>query len=455
MTTDPGDLVLDPTCGSGTTAYVAEQRGRRWITIDTSRVAIALARQRLMCAKLPYYLLADSAGGRAKEQELTGEPAPSTGTAEDIRKGFVYQRVPHVTLKSIANNPDIVEGMSRAEIDAAIARHVETEVLYDKPYEDTRKVRVAGPFTVESVSPHRTTSFGAEIPVSEQAAEQSDEDAYLRTIHDNLFAAGVQNGRKSERLIFEALEPHGHPLIQFVGERRGGGNGTPARVAVSVGPQYGTVSADWVKDAAREALRGRGFDMLIICGFAFDAYTSETATEFGAGNATDFASVHAERELGRLPVLLVRMNAELAMGDAVLKKTGTANLFTMFGEPDVQIDRIDEGVVVRLRGVDVYDPTTGVIRSNDTGEIALWMIDTDYDEESFFVRHCYFSGGGNDPYQRLKRALKADIDEAAWATMYGTRSRPFPMPKTGKIAIKVINHYGDEVLKVYEVLSSS
>ena len=194
--------------------------------------------------------------------------------------------------------------------------------------------------------------------------------------------------------------------------------------------------------------------MLIICGFAFDAYTSETATEFGPGNATDFASVHAERRLGRLPVLLVRMNAELAMGDAVLKKTGTANLFTMFGEPDVQIDRTDEGIVVRLRGVDVYDPTTGVIRSNDTGEIALWMIDTDYDEESFFVRHCYFSGGGNDPYQRLKRALKADIDEAAWATMYGTRSRPFPVPTTGKIAVKVINHYGDEVLKVFEVAAS-
>ena len=406
-----------------------------------------------MGAKLPYYLLADSAAGRVKEQELTGEPAPSTGTADDIRKGFVYQRVPHVTLKSIANNLDIVEGMSRVEIDAAIARHAETEVLYDKPYEDNKKVRVAGPFTVESVSPHRTTSFDTEIPASEQAAEQSDEDAYLGTIHDNLLAAGVQNGRKSERLIFESLEPHGHPLIQFVGERRGGGNGTPQRIAVSIGPQYGTVSADWVKDAAREALRGRGFDVLAICGFAFDAYTSETATEFGAGNATDFASVHAERELGRLPVLLVRMNAELAMGDAVLKKTGTANLFTMFGEPDVQIDRTGDDVVVRLRGVDVYDPTTGVIRSNDTGEIALWMIDIDYDEESFFVRHCYFSGGGNDPYQRLKRALKADIDEAAWATMYGTRSRPFPAPKTGKIAVKVINHYGDEVLKVFEVPS--
>jgi adenine-specific DNA-methyltransferase len=451
MTTDPGDLVLDPTCGSGTIAVVAEQWGRRWITIDTSRVAIALARQRLMGAKLPFYLLADSPAGRAKEQELAGRPMPPAGTTDDIRKGFVYQRVPHVTLKSIANNPDIVEGMSQVEIDAAIARHAETEVLYDKPYEDRKKVRIAGPFTVESVSPHRTASLDADAPATERAADRSEEDSYLGTVGDNLLAAGVQNGRRSERLIFASLKPHGHKLIQFLGERRGGGNGTPQRVAVSVGPQYGTVTAGWVKDAAREALRGQGFDMLVICGFAFDAHASGTAMEFGSGNATDFASVHDELRLGRLPVLLVRMNAELAMGNAVLKKTGTANLFTMFGEPDVQIDRSGDEIVIRLRGVDVYNPTTGVIRSNDTSEIALWMVDTNYDEESFFVRHCYFSGGGNDPYQRLKRALQADIDEAAWATMYGTRSRPFPVPTTGKIAVKVINHYGDEVLKVFDL----
>ena len=370
-----------------------------------------------------------------------------TSTREDIRKGFVYQHVPHVTLKSIANNPDIDEGMTRADIDAAIARHAETEVLYDKPNEDKKKVRDAGPFTVESVSPHRTSSFDAEIPASEQAAEQADEDAYLRTIRDNLLAAGVQNGRKSERLIFETLDPHAHPYIQFVGERRGAGNGTPQRVAVSVGPQYGTVSADWVKDAAREALKGRGFDMLVICGFAFDAYTSETATEFGADNASDFASMHAERELGRLPVLLVRMNAELTTGDAVLKKTGTANLFTMFGEPDVQIKKPADAVIVPLRRVDVYGPDHRRHPQQRHHRDHPWMIDSDYDEEFFFVRHCYFSGGGNDPYERLKRALRADIDEATWSTLYGTTSRPFPVPSSGKIAVKIINHYGDEVLR--------
>ncbi|MGH3887452.1 MAG: site-specific DNA-methyltransferase [Pseudonocardiaceae bacterium] len=452
MTTDTGDLVLDPTCGSGTTAYVAEQCGRRWITIDTSRVAIALARQRLMGAKLPYYLLADSPDGRRKEQELTGQPPPTTPTADDVRKGFVYQRVPHVTLKSIANNPDVQEGMSREEIDAAIARHADIELLYDRPYEDTKKIRVAGRFTVESVSPHRTSRFETEVPASEREGEHSDEEAYLRTVHENLLAAGAQNGRKAERLLFESLTPFGDPYIQFEGTRRGGGNGTPQRVAVCVGPQYGTVNATWVKDAARAALRGgNDFDVLLICGFGFDAHSSETVNEFAPINGGDFATVQDERQLGRLPVLLVRMNAELAMGDAVLKKTGTANLFTIFGEPDVRIRRTEEGVVVELMGVDVYDPTTGIIRSNDTSEIALWMIDSDYDEESFFVRHCYFSGGGTDPYARLKRALRAEIDEQAWNSLYGTRSRPFPLPKSGKIAVKVINHYGDEVLKVFEV----
>jgi adenine-specific DNA-methyltransferase len=452
MTTDPGDLLLDPTCGSGSTAYAAEQWGRRWITIDTSRVAIALARQRLMGAKLPYYLLADSPEGRKKEQELTGQPQPTTPTTDDVRKGFVYQRVPHVTLKSIANNPDIQEGMSRDEIDAAIARHADTELLYDRPYEDNRKIRVTGRFTVESVSPHRTSRFETEVPASEVEGKHADEEAYLRTVHENLLAAGVQNGRKAERLLFESLTPFGDPYIQFEGIRRGGGNGTPQRVAVSVGPQYGTVNATWVKDAARAALRGGNeFDLLLICGFGFDAHSSETVNEFAPSNGGDFATVADERQLGRLPVLLVRMNAELAMGDAVLKKTGTANLFTIFGEPDVRIGRTNESVVVELLGVDVYDPTTGVIRSNDTSEIALWMIDSEYDEESFFVRHCYFSGGGTDPYGRLKRALRAEIDEQAWDSLYGTRSRPFPPPKSGKIAIKVINHYGDEVLKVFAI----
>jgi adenine-specific DNA-methyltransferase len=452
MATDPGDLVLDPTCGSGTTAFVAEQWGRRWITIDTSRVAIALARQRLMGAKLPYYLLADSPDGRAKEQSLTGQPQPDAPTGGDVRKGFVYERVPHVTLRSIANNPDIREGMTREEIDTAIARHADTELLYDRPYEDNRKVRVAGPFTVESLSPHRAVSFEQELPATEaQAQREASGASFEQTILDNLLKAGVQNGRTAERLKFEHLASFAGQYVQAEGTRAGSSEGTPQRVAVSIGPQYGTISSQWVKDAAREALRGRGFDLLLVCGFAFDPQALETVDEFRPSVTADFAAVQAEQRLGRLPVLLVRMNPDLAMGDTLLKKTGAGNLFTVFGEPDVRIERIAEGLVVEIAGVDVYNPTTGEIRSSGPDGIAMWMIDTDYNEESFFVRHCYFTGGGTDPYARLKKALRVEIDETAWASLTSTRSRPFPRPDTARIAVKVINHYGDEVLKVYEV----
>jgi adenine-specific DNA-methyltransferase len=448
MTTDPGDLVVDPTCGSGTTAVMAEQWGRRWITIDTSRVALALARQRIMGARFPYYLLADSREGRRKEAELSGHPPAEGAVLGDVRRGFIYERVPHVTLKSIANNPDIKEGMARKEVDAAIIRHAEVEVLHDRPYEDTKKVRVAGRFTVESLSPHRTVATTR--PASEEAADQEDESAFERVILENLLKAGVQNGRKKERLEFEMLSPFPGSYIQSEGTRKGSEEGTPQRIAVSIGPQFGTVDPDWIRKAAREATHGLGFDLLLVCAFAFDPQAVKTTEEFTPSDPDNFASVQDERKLGRVPILLVRMNSDLAMGDVLLKKTGSGNLFMVFGEPDVVIGRRPEGVVVEIRGVDVYNPTTGEIRSSGTGEIALWMIDTDYDGESFFVRHCYFTGG-NDPYARLKRALKADIDEAAWASLYSTTSRPFDRPSTGRIAVKVINHYGDEVLQVYDV----
>ncbi|MGE5287653.1 MAG: hypothetical protein ACM3ML_10705 [Micromonosporaceae bacterium] len=183
---------------------------------------------------------------------------------------------------------------------------------------------------------------------------------------------------------------------------------------------------------------------------AFDPQAVKATEEFSPSDRGNFAAVQEERRLGRVPILLVRMNSDLAMGDVLLKKTGSANLFMVFGEPDVAIEQTPDGVVVEIREVDVYNPTTGEIRSSGTGEIALWMIDTDYDGESFFVRHCYFTGD-NGPYTRLKKALKTDIDEAAWASLYSTRSRPFPRPSTGRIAVKVINHYGDEVLQVYDV----
>ena len=434
MTTDPGDLVLDPTCGSGTTAYVAEQWGRRWITCDTSRVALALARTRLMAAKYPYYLLADSPEGIKKETELTGKRPPEYKTEGDIKKGFVYKRVPHVTLKSIANNLDIKEGMTRQQIDAAIARHADTETLYDQPYEDNKRVRVCGPFSVESLSPHRVLSTADENQdgtVSEQEGRKQQDFATM--ILDNLKKAGVQNTRKGERLSFDRLDPYAGAWLHAAGEYTDA-DGKTRRVAISLGPEHGTVGPQQVKESAKEAVQGVGFDVLIVCGFAFDPHVAEEAKRYG-----------------KLTVLPAKMNPDLAMGDELLKKTGAGNLFMVFGEPDVEITQQKGGqIVVEIKGVDVYDPTTGQIRSASTDDIACWFIDTDYNGESFFVRHAYFTGA-EEPYDKLKRALRAEIDEAAWSSLYRTVSRPFDQPDSGKIAVKVINHYGDEVLKVFEV----
>lgn len=456
MCTDPGDLVLDPTCGSGTTAFVAEGWGRRWITVDTSRVALALARQRVMGSKYRWFLLADSPEGHKKEQDLTAQALPRTEFGNDIRQGFVCERVQHITLKSIANNPDIKPGMTRQQVDAAIKRHADFRLLYDKPFEDSKKVRVAGPFTVESLSPHRALSFEDwDEPVSEAAAaKDADATNFEQSILENLSKAGIQNGTKAERIKFAAFETYAGSYIQAIGEQiPTGDHAKPSRIGIAVGPQYGTVSASYVKSAAKEAIQADNVDLLCILGFAFDPnVTNVTETDGVTVEATDegFAQVEGARLLGKLPVLMVRMNADLLMGEE-LKKTGAGNLFTVFGEPDIDVSKTADGYVVDLKGVDIYDPTTGEVRSNDTSQIALWMIDTDYNGESFFVRHCYFTGG-NDPYKRLKTALKADVDPDAWESIYQTVSRPFAAPSEGnKVAVKVINDYGDEVMKVFEV----
>ncbi|WP_068324895.1 site-specific DNA-methyltransferase [Janibacter terrae] len=464
MCTDPGELVLDPTCGSGTTAFVAEQWGRRWITIDTSRVALALARQRLMGAKYPMYLLADSDNGKFKEAEVSQQPRVGGASTNDIRHGFVYERVQHITLKSIANNPDIVEGMTRDEIDAAIKKHAEFETLYDRPYQDKRAVRVAGPFTVESLSPHRSLAFAGGPDTDHESAterageEQPDAPQFEASILENLVKAGIQNGLRGERIELESLEPYAGQYIQAVARQKvadgdgGGEAGSPLRVGIALGPQYGTVSQRFAASAVKEAVAAQDIDLVCVLGFAFDAQAADVTEADGVTvetSRTGFAEVADERSFGRIKMLLVRMNVDLLMGED-LKKTGAGNLFTVFGEPDLEIRREGDEVVVELHGVDVYDPTTGEVRSRDTNRIALWMIDTDYNGDSFFVRHCYFTGGG-DPYKRLKTALKAEIDADAWSQLYGTVSHPFAVPSTGKIAVKVINDYGDEVMKVFEV----
>ncbi len=425
--TDPGDLVLDPTCGSGTTAVVAEQWGRRWITIDTSRVALALARTRIMSARFPYYLLADSIEGAARERELTGQSLPSSSFSGDVRHGFVYKRVPHITLKSIAQNENIVPGLSQAEIDRLIKQGADPERLVDQPYDDSKRIRVSGRFTVESLSPHRN--------LDESNTSDTEKDSFVTTILENLQTSGVQNTFQGERLKFDVLEPftsdgllHAHGTITDV-------EGTERTVAIMIGPEHGTVSPDMVKDAAREALKGAGFDILVVCGFAFEAYASETAKEF-APSGDGFVAAADERKMGRLRVLLTHMNPDLAMSNELLKKTGSGNLFTVFGEPDVTITSAAGEFVIEVHGVDVYDPTTGVVRPSSTDDIACWFIDTDYDGEQFFVRHAYFTGA-DKPYEKLQRSLNADIDEGAWASLYSTTSRPFSPPSTGRIAVKV------------------
>ncbi|WP_298333728.1 DNA methyltransferase [Asticcacaulis sp.] len=501
MATDPGDLVLDPTCGSGTTAYAAEQWGRRWITIDTSRVSLALARARIMGARYPYYLLADSAEGQRKEAEVT-RSAPRLGrTGGDIRLGFVYERVPHITLKSIANNTEIDviwdrfqaemeplrADLNRAlgkdwpewdipreadakwpdaarrlhaqwwerriarqrEIDASINAKADFEYLFDRPYEDKGRVRVAGPFTVESLSPHRVLAVDQddelvdllEAAEGRRKAARRDEADFAATILENLKSAGVQQAHKDGRISFTSLTGWPGRFIAAEGryvedaQEAGSAEGTtgkPARerrAGIFIGPEFGTVARADLVAAAREAADA-GFDVVIACAFNFDAHSAEFD------------------RLGRVPVLKARMNPDLHMGKE-LKATGAGNLFTLFGEPDVDIQTQDDGrVVVQIRGVDFFK--AGNIHTDDTSSIAVWFIDTDYNEESFFVRHAYFLGQ-NDPYKALKTTLKAEIDADAWATLNSDTSRPFDKPKSGRIAVKVINHLGDEVMKVFSV----
>ncbi len=532
MTSDPGDLVLDPTCGSGTSAYVAEQWGRRWITIDTSRVALALARSRIMGARYPYYVLADSADGQRKEAELSRKAPPETPSYGDIRQGFVYERVPHITLKSIANNveidaiyeqkqPTVEEALTalnealkdhpaafvvpngarkgqevdftaaagttvtlpsgesapvngfleweiprepvddwpdsaknahdgfwearidrQREVDACIAARAEQEYLYDKPYEDRGKTRVAGPFTVESLSPHRIAALDENDDLMAADAGRAwatdvPRQDFAHVILENLRAAGVQQTSKADRITFASLEPWPGDFVCAEGRYlEGGDDAREQRAGVFIGPEFGTVSRNDLVRATREAADAN-FDSLIACAFNYEAH----ATEFN--------------KLGRIPVLKARMNADLHMAED-LKKTDTANLFVIFGEPDIDIEPApgDDGEQdwfrVRIHGVDVFDPSTGEVRSDGPEGIACWFVDTDYSEESFFVRQAYFLGAG-DPYKSLKTTLKAEIDPDAWATLNSDTSHPFPRPSTGAIAVKVINHLGDEVMKVFRV----
>jgi adenine-specific DNA-methyltransferase len=422
----------------------------------------------------------------------------------NIRHGFVYERVPHITLKSIANNAEIdviweqwqgklaplAERMKdecrrmkeqkgakfhpssfilqtsfaeweiprelgedwsdelkrlhkewwqariarQDEIDKSIAAKAEFEYLYDKPYDDKKKVRVAGPFTVESLSPHRVLGVDEDDELidslKEDAAEYGAKQTFPQMILENLKTAGVQQAHKEDRISFNSLTPWpGEGRVCAEGRYMEGD--VEKRAGIFIGPEFGTVQRADLVEAAREC-GDAGFDVLIACAFNYEAH----ATEFS--------------KLGRIPVLKARMNADLHMAED-LKNTGKGNLFVIFGEPDIELLPESDGRLrVKVKGVDVFKPQTGEVVSSDTGEIACWFVDTDYNEESFFVRHAYFLGA-NDPYNSLKTSLKAEINPEAWATLNSDTSRPFEKPKQGRIAVKVINHLGDEVMKVFRV----
>ena len=561
MTTDPGDLVLDPTCGSGATAYVAEQWGRRWITIDTSRVALALARARIMGARYPCYHLRDTEAGVRKEAGLRRVPPSEDRLAEvrreghrpDLRQGFVYERVPHITLKSIANNAEIdviwdkwrrtLEPLRHAlneargrtgeraspadagengpweeweiprraagpwpedavkrhagaidetgaekprgkalaainailgraytldtlpdrpddpwddeeairihgqwweariarqkEIDASIAAGADYEFLYDRPYADNSRVRVAGPFTVESLSPHRTLAVDRDDELLDTLDDAgggrtgpAEEIDFAAMVMENLKTSGVQQVERGDRIAFSSLTPWPGRFIAAEGRYREGEDGPERRAGIFIGPEFGTVQRADLTAAARECAEA-GFDILVACAFSYAAQCTGLT------------------RMGAMRILRARMNPDLHMADD-LKNTGAGNLFVVFGEPDIEL--IDEGdrVRVKIRGVDVFKPQTGEIESSGPDGIACWFIDTDYNEESFFVRHAYFLGAG-DPYKALKTTLKAEIDAEAWESLHSDVSRPFARPKTGRIAVKAINHLGDEVMKVFGV----
>jgi adenine-specific DNA-methyltransferase len=418
---------------------------------------------------------------------MEGPTRSGVSSFGNIRQGFVYERVPHITLKSIANNSEIDviwekchgpleplreqlnQVLGRAweeweipreadakwpekaqklhaewwenriarqkEIDASIAAKADRQYLYDRPYDDKRKVRVAGPFTVESLSPHRVLAVDENDDLIDGVADSKggDEQGFVQMILENLKTAGVQQAHKEDKIAFSSVAPWPGALICAEGRYIEGGkdSGAEKRAAIFIGPEFGTVSRPDLVAAAREA-GDAGFDVLIACAFNYDAHSSEF------------------NKLGRIPVLKARMNADLHMADD-LKNTGKGNLFVIFGEPDIDILPAEGGrIQVKVKGVDVFHPNTGEVRSDGAEGIACWFIDTDYNEESFFVRHAYFLGA-NDPYKSLKTTLKAEINEEAWATLNSDTSRPFEKPQSGRIAVKVINHLGDEVMKVFRV----
>jgi adenine-specific DNA-methyltransferase len=446
MTTDPGDLVLDLTCGSGTSAYVAEQWGLRWITCDTSRVAITLAKQRLMTAAYDYYDLAHP--------------------AEGVGSGFRYNTAPHISLKSIANNPEIREGMTDEQISAAIAKYTDQETLNDQPYIDNSRARVTGPFTVEAVPAPTVRSLeeieeGAVIigTASRKAQESLADFRHVATPlldasvarkgatlrhtewRDELLKTGLR-GKGGHHIDFSRVEPlAGTRWLHADAETKGA---KPERVVISFGPEYNLLEQRQVELAWEEARTLSPKPAILV--FA--------AFEFDPEAAKDIDGMTKEKT--GMTFLTAQMNADLLTAD--LKKKRASNQgFWLVGRPDVDLREITKGdhkgkCEVEVRGFDYYNTRTGTIESGDTSKIAMWLLDTDYDGRSLYPRQVFFPMADDDEgWARLAHNLKAEIDPELIEKYRGIVSLPFEAGPHKRVAVKVIDDRGIESLKVLAI----
>lgn len=412
MSSDPGDLILDPTCGSGTTAYVAEQWGRRWITVDTSRIALNIAKQRIMTAVFPYYNLYDEDGS-------------------DIRQGFKYKTVPHITLKSLANDEP-----------------PSTETLYDQPEQDKKLLRVSGPFTVETLQnfePISPQDLDDEVRVNEE------EGAFEEVIKQHLISAGIKNGRKDEMVIFRSVELLSHSYLHAEGFYVT--DAGEQKAYFHIGPKFGTVSKTAVNEAVKECRQRGDASWLIILGFSFES---------------DIEGSTQTMSMGKFEVTKTRIHDDLLQEGLKKKPARSAASFVTIGEPDVALHRDGDHVTVEIQGLDIYDPIKDEVKARNVHDIAYWMVDDDYDGSNFVVKQVFFCGGEKDAFtkwrkgldtlskdstkKKVEKTLKIEIDDDAFDRLYGHISHPIEVKRTGqKIAVRIISQFGEESMKVLEV----